>query len=175
MPFSDLFPKVSQAPSKRFFKWINWINWIKSRIPRWIWIFFFCFEFLWIPSNAGRQIWKGPFLLGFNLMNYQCALDSNYEIYFWSVLKIVLMFKCQTRNSNLERILLYMVRLLEWPMLWRITKNSLHNEGTCKWVNWAPIFFWYKLLPTTSGPQKFPKIRFLKVNFFHIPMHLTNE
>ena len=21
----------------------------------------FCFEFLWIPSNAGRQNWKGPF------------------------------------------------------------------------------------------------------------------
>ena len=31
------FPKVSQAPSKCFFKWINWINWIKSRIPRWNW------------------------------------------------------------------------------------------------------------------------------------------
>ena len=54
--------------------------------------------------------------------------------------------------------------LLEWPMLWRITKNSLHSEGIYKWVNWAPIFFWYKLLPTTSGPQKFEKIRV--VDFF---------
>ena len=43
------------------------------------------------------------------------------------------------------------------------------------WVNFAPIFFWYELLPTTSGPQKFPKIRFLKVNFFRLPMHLTKE
>ena len=58
---------------------------------------------------------------------------------------------------------------LEWPMLWRITKNSKHNEGTYKWVNWAPIFFWYKLLPTTSGPWKFPKLRGLKVTYFHFP------
>ena len=28
----------------------------------------FCFEFLWIPSNAGRQNQKVPFFLGFNLM-----------------------------------------------------------------------------------------------------------
>ena len=28
------------------------------------------------------------------------------------------------------------------PMLLRITKHSLHNEGICKWVNWVPIFFW---------------------------------
>ena len=33
----------------------------------------FCFEFLWIPSNAGMQNWKGPFLVWFNLMNYQCV------------------------------------------------------------------------------------------------------
>ena len=25
--------------------------------------------------------------------------------------------------------------LLEWPALWRITMNSLHNEGIYKWVN----------------------------------------
>ena len=35
-----------------------------------------------------------------------------------------------------------MVRcVLECPRLWRITKHSLHNEGTYKWVNSAPIFF----------------------------------
>ena len=54
-------------------------------------------------------------------------------------------------------------------MLWRITKNSLHSEGKYKWVNWAPIFFWYKLLPTTSGPQKFAKIRVVKVDYFDFP------
>ena len=48
------------------------------------------------------------------------------------------------------------------------------------WTQWRPIqmsefranIF---LIRTTYGPQKFPKIRFLKVNFFHLPMHLTNE
>ena len=28
--------------------------------------------------------------------------------------------------------------------------------------------FWYDLLPLTSGPQKFSKIRVLKVNYFHL-------
>ena len=59
--------------------------------------------------------------------------------------------------------------ILEWPMLWRITKNSLHSEGTCKWLNWAPIFFWYELLPTTSGPQKIAKIGVVKVEYFDLP------
>ena len=45
----------------------------------------------------------------------------------------------------------------------------------CPWSWWiitiykAPIFFWYQLLWTTSGPQKFSKIRVLKVNYFHLP------
>ena len=50
-----------------------------------------------------------------------------------------------------------------------------HNEGICQWVNLAPIFFWCKLLPLTSGPHKFSKIRVLKVNYFHLPIHLANE
>ena len=29
------------------------------------------------------------------------------------------------------------------------------------------------VLPITSGPQKFPKIRVLKVNYFCLPIHLT--
>ena len=37
---------------------------------------------------------------------------------------------------------LHVLYILEWPMLWHITKNSLHNEGIRKWVNWVPIFFW---------------------------------
>ena len=64
---------------------------------------------------------------------------------------------------------------LEWPMLWRITENSLHNEGTCKWVSWAPIFFWYKLLPTTSGPPKFAKIGVVKVGYFDFPHEIFEK
>ena len=58
MPFSNLFPKVSQALSKCFFKWINWI---KSRIPLWIWKILFVlssYEFLAIMEGKNR---KGPF------------------------------------------------------------------------------------------------------------------
>ena len=31
---------------------------------------------------------------------------------------------------------------IECPRLWRITINSLHNEGIYKWVNSTQIFFW---------------------------------
>ena len=37
------------------------------------------------------------------------------------------------------------------------------------------IFFLYELLPTTYGPQKFSKIRLLKVNYFHLSIHLAND
>ena len=46
---------------------------------------------------------------------------------------------------------------------------ALHNEGTCKWVNWVPMFLWYELLPTTSEPQKFEKIGVVKVDYFDFP------
>ena len=60
---------------------------------------------------------------------------------------------------------------LEWPMLWRITKNSLHNEGTYKWVNWAPIFFdsnYFQLLRVLSSLQKsaFSKLIILFFQYF---------
>ena len=42
-------------------------------------------------------------------------------------------------------------------MLWCITKNSLHNESMCKWVNWLKIFFdsnSLELLTILSSLQK---------------------
>ena len=40
-------------------------------------------------------------------------------------------------NKIVENFLLHTVctPLLEWPMLWRIRMNSLHNEGIDEWVN----------------------------------------
>ena len=61
MPFSDLFPKVSQAPSKCFFKWINWINWIKSRIPRQTWKIIFVLSSYELLAILEGKIGKGPF------------------------------------------------------------------------------------------------------------------
>ena len=52
-------------------------------------------------------------------------------------------FPCFPENSLLCVILRYRVYFLfhsedstlEWPMLWRITMNSLHNEGIYEWVS----------------------------------------
>ena len=42
---------------------------------------------------------------------------------------------------------------------------------------WRQYFFDrnYFQVSTTYGPQKFSKIRVLKVNYFHLPIHLANE
>ena len=42
-------------------------------------------------------------------------------------------------------------------------------------MNSASVFFSYELLPSTSESQKFPKVRFSKVNYFLLSMYLTNE
>ena len=42
----------------------------------------------------------------------------------------------------------------------------LTNERYIKMNNWLQIFFRYKLLPTTSGPQKFMKIWVVKLVCF---------
>ncbi len=39
----------------------------------------------------------------------------------------------------------------------------------------ANIFYLYELLPITSGPQKFSKIKVLKVKYFHLPIHLSDK
>ena len=93
VPLSYFFPKVSQAPSKCFSKWINWII---SRIPRWIWKNLFLwssYEFLaisvWIQSveitvwesisrshtasshkDTWRLIWWGNYFFLFMLVKY---------------------------------------------------------------------------------------------------------
>ena len=65
--------------------------------------------------------------------------------------------------------------LIGCPRFWRITKNSLQSEGIYKWVNLEPIFFWYKLLPTTFGPQKFAKISVFKVDSFVLSIFLVQN
>ena len=58
VPFSDIFPKVSQAPSTCFSKWINWI---KSKIPRWNWKFLFVLSSYGFLAMLEGKIGKGPF------------------------------------------------------------------------------------------------------------------
>ena len=103
------------------------------------------------------------------------GLETYFLIFSMSFLPICNFMFCSKFQYSTSHVFFYIIKprwkeyLLEWPMLWRITKNSLHSEGIYKWVNWAPIFFWYKLLPTTSGPQKFAKIRVVKVDYFDFP------
>ena len=73
------------------------------------------------------------------------------------------------RNAQMTAMQKRCLCTIGWPMSWRI------NYGVYKWVNSVLKIFWYKLLPTIYGHQNFPKDRFLKVNYFCLPMHLTNE
>ena len=61
--------------------------------------------------------------------------------------------------------------LLECPRLWRIKKNSLHNESIYKWVNSAPLFLdsnYFELLTVLSSLQKsaFLKLTILFFTYF---------
>ena len=108
------------------------------------------------------HFWNCVVLFSFLTTIHFCSANDKFEILRRTFSKL-------TFISSIPNIVWHGLQGLEWPMLWRITKNSLHNEGTYEWVNWAPIFFWYKLLPTTSGPQKFSKIRAVKVDYFDFP------
>ena len=102
------------------------------------------------------------------LMDFEGILLYVYILKYTKSLVTLNLFNTNFTNTHFQKVPIPHLTL-EWPMLWRITKNSLHNEGIYKWVNWAPIFLWYKLLPTTSGPQKFAKIRVVKVDYFDFP------
>ena len=54
---------------------------------------------------------------------------------------------------------------------------TVHNEGVYNWVNSALILFWYKLLPSTSRPQKFQKSGFYKsiISVFPCIQSMNNE
>ena len=112
MPFSDFFPKVSQAPSKCFFKWINWIKWIKSRIPRWIWKIIFVlssYEFLTMlegkirkcPFSQGSIWWNNSVkTLPTVISDMKKNLLEYYSIYYqFHILPIF--FKCK-KSSQLK-------------------------------------------------------------------------
>ena len=64
--------------------------------------------------------------------------------------------------------------VLLWPQFFFLTVCTLKLRVLTQWRHmpmgqFMPIFFWYKLLPLTSGPQKFSKIGAVKVDFFDFP------
>ena len=111
VPLSDFFPKVSQAPSKCFSKWINWINWIISRIPRWIWKILFVlssYEFLAmleVPFFYGSIWWN-------NSVDFlRLAVSVFIRLYIHNEFKVFL-------KSQLNPVIL--ILSLDW--FWKVSK-----------------------------------------------------
>ena len=79
-----------------------------------------------------KEAWKilshfcGLFQKNWNFIFYitqsPLSVTTKWFLSFW------LIFLPTSKNSTLWSS-------LEWPALWRITMNSLHNEGIYKWVN----------------------------------------
>ena len=68
-----------------------------------------------------------------------------------------------TETISLSISFMWVQCTLGCPRLWRITKNSLHNEGTYKWVNWEPIFFDTNYFQLLLGLRSLQKSAFLKL------------
>ena len=76
--------------------------------------------------------------------------------------------------NNFNLILLQFKRLSSINVKVRVDMvRTIHDDLLTQWRHipvgqFPPIFFWYELLPTIYGSQKFSKIRVLKVNYFHL-------
>ena len=135
MPFIDFFPKVSQAPSKCFFKWIDWIKWIKSRIPRWIWKILFVLSSYEFLAMLEGKIGEGPF--------YRVQSD---ELIVWPAMqKKLLLYKflSSLQVSNMPpwmRCLTIIQR--HWPLVTRMELSSTwhHFNPYCHFIQ---IWVWY--------------------------------
>ena len=68
VPFRDFIQKMSQALSKCLSKWIKMDKWNYLKNPSSDLENSFCLRFLWIPRKTGRQDWRGPIFLGFDLI-----------------------------------------------------------------------------------------------------------
>ena len=76
VPFCDFIQNLSQAPSKCLSKWIKVDKWDYFKNPSQELKISFCLGFLWIPKKTGRQNWRGPIFLRFNLVKKQCGFDN---------------------------------------------------------------------------------------------------
>ena len=57
---------------------------------------------------------------------------------------------------------------------------TVHNDLLTQWrpikmSKFCANIFWYKLLPTTYGPQKFPKNRVFKVDYFILTLFFERK
>ena len=68
VPFRDFIQNMSQALSKCLSKWIKVDKWDYLKNPSHELKNYFCLGFLWIPRKTGRQNWRGPIFLRFDLI-----------------------------------------------------------------------------------------------------------
>ena len=68
VPFSDFSQKMSQDPSSsvQLLIWEDKLDYLKN--PSQDFKNSFCLGFLWIPKKTGRQNWRGPIFLRFDLI-----------------------------------------------------------------------------------------------------------
>ena len=65
--------------SKCLSQWIKVDKWDYSKNPSQALKISFCLGFLWIPRRTGRQNWRCPIFLRFNLVKYQCVITCRKE------------------------------------------------------------------------------------------------
>ena len=70
VPFREFIQNMSQALSMCSSKWINVDKWDYLKNPLRKFKNSFCLGFLWIPWKTGRQNWRGPVFLKFDLIKY---------------------------------------------------------------------------------------------------------
>ena len=113
------------------------------------------FEGGWNPSNLHVHYQ----LLGYFLIPYYPKVQFlQLEVHHFLLIREFGSIRVWFCN-NFHKIFQYIDKYnnpwvnLECPRSWWIMMIYHHIEGIYKWVNSAPIFFWYQLLWTTCGPQ----------------------
>ena len=121
VPFSDFFPKVSQALSKCFSKWINWII---SRIPWWIWKILFVFSSYEFLSMWEAKIRKVPF---YRVQSFEITVCYLSKIFDHDL--PLGLGKESLTFLKLMQILRY------WKFLWKVKIFQLRSKYTKKCQN----------------------------------------
>ena len=68
MTFREFIQNMSKTLSKCLSKWIKVDKWDYLKNPSQELKSSFCLGFLWIPKKTGRQNWRGPIFLRFDLI-----------------------------------------------------------------------------------------------------------
>ena len=117
MTFREFIQNMSKTLSKCLSKWIKVDKWDYLKNPSQELKSSFCLGFLWIPKKTGRQNWRGPIFLRFNLVKLQCEQWAA-EVGATKPKTLKSCIKCK-KKSNLTRLGFYVVweNVLNTPKL----------------------------------------------------------